>query len=437
MKIKYKIIYCDYISPLNQKSCSLARGGALILHRKGQSYVIDQYLKGASLKRFKDSNKGQFEELDYGKAVAVPGFYDMHFHWVQEDVRMMPKDSLLTWLSEYTWPTEAKYKSPRYSQDKAIHFAQELIDAGTLGGGCYSSLHPHSVDHAFKHFVGDFVVGHVLMDMNSPKYLTHKTSEAKQLLKTYLKKYQSSYAVTPRFAPTSHPDLMKFGADLSRKYKSFIQTHLAETPQEIEYVMEIYRQIKGFEKVQSYTEIYHQCGILGPRTIMGHGIYLSQKEWKLLAKTKTAIAHCPTSNAPVKELGLGSGLFDFYRANKEGVRWALASDIGGGPYLSMLDVMNSFLTQHQRAAKKVTAVDALYRSTLAGAEILKCDKVTGNLEKGKKGSLVLFKQFSNSQKAETQIRDLLESVKGRRDKYQRLSLATFHQGDLISSKTGQ
>jgi len=437
MKLKYKLIHCDYISPLNQKSCSVAKGGALVLVKKGESYVIDQYLKTSALKRFKESNQSKYQEFDYGRAVAVPGFYDVHFHWVQDDVRNMPKDSLLTWLSEYTWPTEAKYKSQSYCEKKAIHFAQELKDAGTIGGGCYSSLHPHSVDHAFKHFVGDFVIGHVLMDMNSPKYLTHKTSEAKKMISTYIKKYKENYAVTPRFAPTTHPALMSYASTLSKKYKSYIQTHLAETPQEIEYVLEIYRNLKGFEDVTNYTEIYHRCGILGPRTIMGHGIYLSPKEWKLLAKSKTAIAHCPTSNAPVKELGLGSGLFDYQRANREGVRWALASDIGGGPYLSMLDVMNSFILQHTRSSKKVTAVDALYRSTLAGAEILKCDKVSGNLEKGKQGSLVLFNQYSKSASAEYQIRDLLDSVNGRRDKYQRLSLATFHHGDLISSKTGQ
>ena len=57
-------------------------------------------------------------------------------------------------------------------------------------------------------------------------------------------------------------------------------------------------------------------------------------------------------------------------AEKYGVRWALASDIGGGPFLSMFDVIQSFVQQNEAAGVPASYVKALYRSTSAGADIL-------------------------------------------------------------------
>src|SRR5690606_28816968 len=193
----------------------------------------------------------------------------------------------------------------------AKKFSKELLSVGTLGGAVYASIHGHTVDHALESFVGDYVVGNVLMTMNSPKGLIQSKENALTLIESLSAKWGKKYAMTPRFAPTTHPDVMKAGAWLAKKRGSFIQTHLSETKAEIDYVLGLYKEQEGFEKTKTYTDIYKKCGVLGKKTIMGHGIHLSPAELKTLAQTKTAIAHCPTSNAPVKELGLGSGLFDF------------------------------------------------------------------------------------------------------------------------------
>ena len=34
---------------------------------------------------------------------------------------------------------------------------EELLKNGTLGGGCYASIHGHTVDLAHKHFLGEFI----------------------------------------------------------------------------------------------------------------------------------------------------------------------------------------------------------------------------------------------------------------------------------------
>jgi guanine deaminase len=174
--------------------------------------------------------------------------------------------------------------------------------------------------------------------------------------------------------------------------------------------------------------------MLGKRSLMGHGIHLSDKELKILHKTKTSIIHCPTSNAPIKDKGLGSGLFDFKKLEKAKVSWAMGSDIGGGPFLSMFDVMRSYVDQNKK--KKVsgaTFVKALYRSTLAGAEILGISKHSGNFAKNKDANFIVvpLKATLKPKNAEDALKKLIEPFKLKRQNYDSLVSHTCLKGTFI------
>lgn len=428
VNLSTEIVLTNILNPINDLRCDFHPNYALVLAKGkivefGESYKI--------LKKYENKNA---KIIDRSKFICMPGFFDMHFHWVQDDVRLMPKDSLLTWLSKYTWPYEAKFKSLDYTKKKVAKFAQELIKTGTFGGACYASIHPHTVDYAMENFVGNFVVGNVLMTMNSPKYLTQSEANAIETVTELSQKYKSGYAMTPRFAITTSPEVMEMGANIARKNKSFIQTHLSETKDEIEFVLSIFKKIKGFEKVKTYTEIYQRSKVLGPKTIMGHGIYLNDNELKILAKTKTIICHCPTSNAPVSEQGLGSGLFDFRKTEKHKIRWALGSDIGGGPYLSMFDVMRSFVVQNQKKKiKEATYVKALYRATLMGATILGVEKLTGNFKKNKQANFIFvdLKNIKANDSAEVVLKKIITSTKNDRRQYDQLVREAIYLGKTI------
>src|SRR5690606_15449154 len=120
-----------------------------------------------------------------------------------------------------------------------------------------------------------------------------------------MKKYKHRYVLTPRFAIATDPVTMKATAKEADRRKIFKQSHLSETPAEIKFVKSLYKQYSAFKNVKSYTEIYNKVGMLGPRALMGHAIHLSESEMTLLKKTRTALVHCPTSNAPLREKGLG------------------------------------------------------------------------------------------------------------------------------------
>lgn len=432
------VIFSNFLNPISDKKCQLVKDGAMVLKpmkKKGEIvYTIESLGKASTVtKKLKDG----FQAIDYSKNVIIPPFYDMHFHWVQDDVREMPKDNLLTWLDNYTFPTEKKYKSKTYAKKKAKFFFNRLTSVGTLGGACYSSIHEHALDYAFENVTGDFVIGNVLMTINSPKFLTQTHDEAVSTVKNATKKYKKSYALTPRFAIATDPKTMKETSKIAKKTKCFMQSHLCETPNEIDFVTSIYKEMKGFEDIESYTDIYKRVGMLGQNCIMGHGIHLKPSEIKMLRETDTAIAHCPTSNAPIKEKGLGSGLFDFKKINRNKIRWALGSDIGGGPVLSMFDVIRSFVDQNKKAkVDGATHIMGLYRATLAGAKLLFVDDKKGNFAADKEASFLVLPQvrISENDDAEAILKKYINKGRKNRLSYDTLVEKVFYKGNLVFSK---
>jgi len=438
----YKIFLCDFINPESDRKAILVRNGAIVLKKQNglKNQVFYKIKEHGEEKKVlpKYCNKQSVEVVQMTKLLALPAFFDMHFHWVQDEVCHKPKISLLDWLKKHTWPYEAKFNNKMFSQRKAEAFSKLLTKVGTLGGACYSSIHAHALDHALHAFRGDFLIGNVLMTINSPKYLSMKSSATAKLVKRMITKYQGRYALTPRFALSVDAPLMRELSVYIKNKKVFIQTHLSETKIEIQAVLDLYRGLAGFEQVKTYTEIYDKCGLIGPHSLFGHGIYLSTKELALLKKKKAWIAHCPTSNAPIKDKGLGSGLFDFTKIERAKVNWVLASDIGGGPYLSMFDVIESFVSQNQKKhIKSATYVKGLYHSTLKSAEFLGLKKTHGNFQKGKYANMIFVESptIRHHEKTEEVLSRIISKNKLNREKYNDMVYYTYYKGQEVYSSS--
>ena len=438
MSFKEILVLGNIINPISDKKAEFIPNGALLLRerKRGGKSVLCVERIGKREKIFAETSS-TVHVWDFADSLILPSFFDMHFHWVQDDVRMMPKANLLKWLENYTFPSEAKFKNKTFARKASKKFFDRLVKTGTLGGACYSSVHEHALEYAMNDVTGDFIIGNVLMTMNSPKNLTQTKSEALGIVDRLATKYKSRYALTPRFAIATDAETMKESGKIAKKQKSFIQSHLSETKNEIDFVTSIYKEMKSFKNIKTYTDIYKKVGLLTSRTIMGHGIHLSPGELDILATTKTAIAHCPTSNAPHKELGLGSGLFDFKKVEKKGVAWALGSDIGGGPYLSMFDVMRSFVDQNKRAkVAGATYTKALFRATKAGADILKVGKTKGNLSRGMEANFLVIDDFKLKPKdtAESILERVVTKLKKERKEYDSVPDKVIYQGEIIYVK---
>ena len=180
---KFKIIIGNIVSPVDDQTANYFQEHCMLIKESGNGYIIQELFSLRELKekayRYKDH-----EILDFTGKLIIPTFCDIHFHWVQNDVREMPKDNLLDWLKNHTWPTEANYQNEQYSQKKAIEFSKALIQAGTLSGAVYGSIHEHSVNHAHEYFPGDFIVGNVQMTMNSPDDLLQQKEKQSNYLES-------------------------------------------------------------------------------------------------------------------------------------------------------------------------------------------------------------------------------------------------------------
>ena len=73
-----------------------------------------------------------------------------------------------------------------------------------------------------------------------------------------------------------------------------------------------------------------------------------------------------------------------------GVRYALATDVGAGPDLSMLDVMRSFLEVH-RGFIELSPLDALRAASLWGAEAIGEGTRRGALCVGRQADVVALR----------------------------------------------
>lgn len=369
------------------------------------------------------------------KGLLMPPFFDMHFHWVQDKVREMPKASLLEWLEKYTFPKEAEFADPDFAEAQAQHFWKRILATGTVGGLCFSSIHKTALEVAMRYAPEHFRIGNVLMTMNSPDNLTQAEADAIEFNNWAAERYGKRHVASPRFAPTTGPDVIAASAVAASNVDGFSQTHMCETHEEIEWVKSIYNELPGFEDIDSYIQVYERTGFLGPRTVLGHCIHLTDAEWNLMAETDTVIASCPTSNGPLEECGLGSGLFDFQRADREGVRWALGTDIGGGPYLSMLDVMASFVRQNKAGGNyTATYSRALFRSTLTGANILGLGEQKGSFGLGKDLDFIAVKASAeqlDAGSADAVLKRVIVPHESDRESFESLVLKTVVEGETV------
>ncbi|MDO6964313.1 guanine deaminase [Rhizobium alvei] len=327
--------------------------------------------------------------IDHRPHLILPGFIDTHLHFPQMQVVGSYAANLLEWLNTYTFVEEQKFVDPAHSARIAVRFFDELVRHGTTTAVAYCSVHKASADAFFAESLRRnmrMIAGKVMMDRNAPEGLRDTPQsgydETKQVIADWHGKGRNHVAITPRFAITSTPEQMEMAQALARDYPDLhIQTHLSENHGEIAFTRELYPQAKD------YTDVYAHYGLLGPKSLFGHCIHLSDREADAMSETGSVAVFCPTSN-----LFLGSGLFGLKRLSQreKAVRIAVATDIGGGTSYSMLRTLDEGYKVLQLQGERMTPLESFYRMTLGNAEALGLADRIGTLEIGSDADLVVL-----------------------------------------------
>ncbi|GAA5855409.1 hypothetical protein JCM8547_007815 [Rhodosporidiobolus lusitaniae] len=372
----------------------------------------------------------------------IPGFIDTHTHAPQYlNLAYGQQYELLDWLSNVTFPTEAKFSDPAYARRAYEGVVERVINSGTTTCCWYGTLHMTTkILAAVCHRRGQRAfVGKCNMDRNSAEYY-EESSAAQSLADTEefvsfvrvrcssppssssvspVKRKTSTALVqpilTPRFAISCSDEVLAgLGEMMARDESLPCQTHLCENPSEIEFTKTL------FPFASSYTHVYDHFSLLRHNTVLAHCVHLIEPEMDLIKARGAGVAHCPSSN-----FNLRSGTARVAVMLDKGIKVGLGTDVSGGVSLGILSAIRaaSFASKtivfHQRDnpslfpspsssdALTTTSPDGLsrpsgffaqkhlpletlfYLATLGGAQVCCLDDRIGSFEAGKEFDAIL------------------------------------------------
>lgn len=370
--------------------------GSLRSHPDGAVVIADG--KIAEVGTYDDLRKRQRPEpirwMDRSHAVIFPGLIDCHTHLPQYSAVARGESQLLPWLRENIFPVEREFTGPR-AREEAPLFFQELARNGTTTAMVYAAIYEDSCEVGFEAAERSglrVILGKMMMDLGSygqlqpKKILSVSLIESERLCRKWhgAAEGRLEYAFSPRFAVTCSEKLMRSAGELAQRFGAYIQTHLAENREELEKVHNLHMTARD------YTDVYETCGLLTPKTMLGHCLHLSAREIDAIAAAQSNVAHCPTSN-----LFLGSGLLKLERLMNAGIAIGLGSDVAAGPELNMWQVMRSALNVQKARymaepnLPRMRPSEAFYLATTGGARALGKSATIGSLDVGKEADLLI------------------------------------------------
>jgi guanine deaminase len=339
-------------------------------------------------------DEGRIAEIGHGdppqrpqaggpEAIITPGFIDAHLHLPQVDSVGCDGRHLLEWLDDVIYPAEERWGDKATAEAECAEAYRRIAAAGTLGYAGYLTSHRngvHAVIRAAQGMPLRAIAGQVLMDRGAPESLLGQR-------RTRLARSQRGrleLSANPRFAVTCSETMLREVGRMKAE-GAWVQTHLAESPEECELVRKL------FPEAPHYTGIYESFGLLGPRTLLAHGVHLDDDEWRLIAERRCVIVHCPQAN-----IFLRAGLFDLDAARRHDVRLALGSDVAAGCDLAMPRVARAMIETAKvrscvldRPVHVPDAAEAWSLITRGNAEALGFDDA-GRLEAGYVADLLVL-----------------------------------------------
>ncbi len=319
--------------------------------------------------------------------LIAPGFVDAHVHYPQTAIIASWGKRLIDWLNDYTFPEEMRLSDPAYASEIAGRYLDLTLSHGTTTVASYCTIHPHSVDAIFaaaEKRQCRIVAGKTCMDRNAPDGLCDTVQSAYDdsaaLIERWHGNGRATYAITPRFSPTSSEDqLSALGALWAEHPDCLMQTHLSEQTDEVAWVHEL------FPNARDYLDTYEMHGLLGEKALFGHAIYLTPREIDQIAESGAALVHCPTSNTFI-----GSGLFDMAGLAKRSIPIGLATDTGGGSSFSMLRTMAAAYEIGQLRGHALHAAELMWLATVGSSQALHLGDRVGRLAVGYEADIVVL-----------------------------------------------
>lgn len=330
------------------------------------------------------------EIIDATGCAVLPGFVQTHIHLCQTLFRGAADDlALIDWLKQRVWPMEAAHTAESIRASARLGVA-ELIKGGTTCALTMETVrHTEEVLRVVTETGFRATVGKCMMDKGDdvPGELHEETQRSIRESVGLIEKWHGSAGgrvrccFAPRFAISCTTELLSAVSELSRKHRVMIHTHASENKNECEMV-----ESETGRRNIAYLD---SLGISGAHVLLAHCIHLDTEEMETLARTKTNVAHCPSSN-----LKLGSGLARIAEMLARTIPVSLGAD--GAACNNRLDMFTemrtaALLQKLAHGPEVLPAARVLRLATIDGAQALGLEKEIGSLEVGKRADVIVLK----------------------------------------------
>ena len=337
-------------------------------------------------------SKGIFENLpseykdlplkDYGDKLIIPGMVDLHIHAPQYAFRGMCMDlELMDWLNQYTFPEEEKYTNLDYAKKAYSIFTKALKNSATTRACIFATRHRDATVLLMELMEETGLVsyvGKVNMDREASEALVEESVESSAYqtfgwINSVYDKFQNTKPIlTPRFIPCCTDELMEELKQIQMTYGIPVQSHLSESPGEIEFV-KFLRPNNEF-----YGDAYNDYDLFGKnddintdvKTVMAHCVWSTEKEVELMKKNGVFVAHCPSSN-----MNLSSGIAPIRKYLDLDLKIGLGSDVAGGQSESIfraitdsIQVSKMYWRHVNQDYKPIVFSEAFFLATKGGGE---------------------------------------------------------------------
>lgn len=336
-------------------------------------------------------------EIDCTGKLVLPGFIDCHVHQAQALLRGCADDlSLVHWLKERVHPLQGAF-TPREGEISSRLCCVEMIKSGTttfLESGMHSK---YGVDGIAK-VVEKIGIRAMLTKklMNLPGYadfpeaiIESMREDGETAMRENIEMYKKWHGKAnnrihvwfgPRTPGGATVEYFREMAEKAKKFKTGITMHLGEVKDDLRYMKNEFKMTP--------MEFAKHCGLVGEHVVYAHGVWMAEKDFKILKETKSTVCHCPASN-----LKLASGFAPVPEMLRAGVNVALGCD--GGPSDDCYDMIREMKLAaiiHKGRLLDPTVLPAeqvLEIATLNGAKATLWKKELGQIEKGKLADMIV------------------------------------------------
>ncbi len=371
--------------------------------KSGRAVVIE----GGRIAAIEHSGRLWPGDLGLGGKALLPGTVNVHCHTFQSLLRGLGDDlDFMGWRDRVLYPFSQKLDRKGIKLGAAFAFAEMALQGATTCVDFFylqdeGNENAEAVIEAAREVGIRLVLARAMYDWEgAPKRYRESVADATARVRELIARYRNDPTVAVQPAPHSphgaSPAMIRAGWEVAQAEGTPFHIHVAEGRYEGERTL----------KEHGATPVRHldRLGVLGPRLIGVHCVWLDDEEIALMGERRAALAYCPSSN-----MFLGDGITRVPEMLRAGVRVGLGTDGGcTNNRLSVFEEMRmTSLLQRVRLldGTALSADTAFALGTRSGAEILGLE--AGVIAPGKLADLVAVDLGHASLHPRT---DLLKSV---------------------------